>query len=395
MTLVGLAARNVLRNKFRAALTVAGVAVAIITFLLLRTVLSSWTAAADFAAKDRVVTRHKVTFVMTLPLTYVQGVRGLQGQVKNATWCNWFGGKDPKHDREFFASLACDTESMFTVYDDMLVAPDALERWKHDPQGAIVGDVIAKKLGWKVGDLVSLQTGIYPKKDDKSSDWQFRISGIYQAKSKAVDRSTFVFHWKYLNDGIEAGRQNQIGWIVSRVNDPSQAAAVGVAIDRVFDERDIQTLSQDERAFNASFLASISAVLTAINLISVVILIIMALVLGNTIAMGVRERTNEYGVLKALGFANSHIVMFIVVEALVIGVVGGLVGILIGYPFIEGGLGRFLEENMGSFFPYFRIDPRMTVLSMLLAILLAGAASVIPAIAAARLKTVDALKRIA
>lgn len=391
MTLVGLAARNVLRNKFRAALTVAGVAVAIISFLLLRTVLSAWTAAADFAAKDRVVTRHKVTFVMTLPLTYAQSVRNMQGQVKSATWCNWFGGKDPKHDREFFGTLACDTETAFTVYDDMVVPPDILDNWKHDPQGAIVGDIIAKKLGWKVGDKVTLLSGIYPRQ----GDWEFRISGIYQAKSKAVDRSTMIFHWKYLNDSVPAARQNQIGWIVSRVVDPSQAAAVGVAIDKVFDERDIQTLSQDERAFNASFLASISAVLTALNIISIVILVIMALVLGNTIAMGVRERTNEYGVLKALGFSNGHIVMFIVVEALVIGLVGGLVGLLIGYPFIENGLGRFLEENMGAFFPYFRIDPRMTVLAMFLAIALAGAASVVPAIAASRLKTVDALKRIA
>lgn len=391
MTLVGLAARNVLRNKFRALLTVAGVAVAIVTFLLLRTVLSAWTAAADYAAKDRVVTRHKVTFIMTLPLTYAQSVRQLPG-VKASTWCNWFGGKDPKHDKEFFGSLACDTETAFTVYDDMVVTPDILDQWKHDPQGVIVGDVIAKKMGWKPGDKIIIQSPIYPK---QGGDWEFRVTGIYQAKSKAVDRSSFIFHWKYLNDNLTGPRKDQIGWIVSRVNDPSQAAAMGVAIDKVFDEKEIQTLSQDERAFNASFLASISAVLTAINIISVVILVIMALILGNTIAMGVRERTNEYGVLKALGFTNNHVVMFIVVEAIVIGIAGGIIGLAIGYPFIEGGLGKFLEENMGAFFPYFKIDPRMSVLAMFLAVGLAAAASVIPAISAARLKTVDALKRIA
>jgi putative ABC transport system permease protein len=391
MTLVGLAARNVLRNKFRAVLTILGVAVSIITFLLLRTVVFAWTAAADYAAKDRVVTRHKVTFIMPLPLNYAQTVRNMQDQVKVSTFANWFGGKDPKHDKEFFATMAGDTETFFQVYDDMAVPPDVLERWKQDPQGAIVGDVIAKKMGWKIGDRVVLQSPIYPKQDD----WEFRITGTYDARSKSVDRSSFIFHWKYLNDGLPPDRQNEIGWIVSRVHDPSQAAAIGVAIDNIFEEREIQTLSQDERAFNASFLASISAVLTAIDIISIVILLIMALVLGNTIAMGVRERTNEYGVLKALGFSNGHVVMFIVVESLVIGVVGGLVGLAIGYPFIEQGLGRFLEENMGSFFPFFRIDPRMTVLAMVLAVLLAAAASIIPAISAARLRTVDALKRIA
>lgn len=391
MTLVGLAARNVLRNKFRAVLTICGVAVAILTFLLLRTVIFAWTVAADFAAKDRVVTRHKITFVMNLPFNYSAAVRGMQDKVKASTFANWFGGKDPKNENEFFATLAGDTDTFFTVYDDMSVAPDVLERWRGDPQGAIVGDVIAKKMGWKVGDRITLISPIYPKQ----GDWEFRVSGLYQAKSKAVDRSTFVFHWKYLNDSIPQNRQNEIGWVVSRVHNPSEAAAVGVAIDKMFEEREIQTLSQDERSFNASFLASISAVLTAIDIVSVVILAIMGLVLGNTIAMGVRERTNEYGVLKAIGFSNGHVVMFIVVEALVIGLAGGALGLLIGYPFIEQGVGRFLEENMGAFFPYFRVDPRTAAVAMGLALVLAGLASVIPALNASRLKAIDALKRLA
>ncbi len=391
MNLATLGARNVLRNKFRAALTILGVAVAILTFVLLRTFVFAWTAAADYAAKDRVVTRHKITFVMSLPYNYIHAVRNMTDTVRVSTFSNWFGGKDPKHDKEFFATLAGDTDTFFTVYDDMAVTPEVLAAWKADPQGAVVGDVIAKKLGWKVGDKVTLESPIYPKQ----GDWEFRIAGMYEAKSKAVDRSTFVFHWKYMNDGLPKNRQDEIGWIVSRVKDPSQAAAVGVAIDKVFDERETQTLSQDERSFNASFLASISAVLAAVDIISIVILLIMALVLGNTIAMGVRERTNEYGVLKALGFSNTHIVGFIITESLVIGVLGGLLGLALGYPFIEQGLGRFLEENMGTFFPYFRINPTTSVTAMFLAVGLAAVASIVPAIGASRLRTVDALKRLA
>lgn len=391
MTLVGLAARNVLRNKFRAVLTILGVAVSILTFMLLRTVVYAWTAGAEWAAKDRVVTRHKVTFVMTLPKRYIEDVRTRVPGVKVATFANWFGGKDPKHDKEFFGALAVDQATHFAVYDDMAVTPDVLEKWKADPQGAIVGDVLAKKMGWTVGSKVTLVSGIYPKQ----GDWEFHVVGIYEAKSKSVDRSTFVFRWDYLNDSLPEARKDQIGWIVARVTDPNRAAATGVDIDKMFDEKEIQTLSQDERAFNASFLASFSAVLTAIDLISVVILVIMGLVLGNTIAMGVRERTNEYGVLKALGFSNGHVMWFVVGEALVIGAAGGAVGLLISYPFIEKGLGRFLEENMGAMFPYFRINPATTALAVALAFGLAIVASVIPALQAGRLKTVDALKRVA
>lgn len=391
MTLVGLAARNVLRNKFRAVLTIVGVAVSILTFMLLRTVVYAWTAGAEWAAKDRVVTRHKVTFVMTLPKRYIDDVRTKVPGVKVATFANWFGGKDPKHDKEFFGALAVDPATHFTVYDDMSVTPDVLEKWKADPQGAIVGDVLAKKMGRTVGRKITLVSGIYPKQ----GDWEFHVVGTYDAKSKSVDRSTFIFRWDYLNDSLPEARKDQIGWIVARVTDPSRAAATGVEIDKMFDEKEIQTLSQDERAFNASFLASFSAVLTAIDLISIVILVIMGLVLGNTIAMGVRERTNEYGVLKALGFSNAHIVWFVMGEALVIGGAGGALGLLISYPFIEKGLGRFLEENMGAMFPYFRINPATTALAIGLAFGLAIVASVIPALQAGRLKTVDALKRLA
>src|ERR1039457_6217213 len=157
MTLTGLAVRNLARNKFRVILTVVGLAVAIMAFLLLRTVIWAWASGAEWAAKDRVVTRHKVTFVMTLPKRYVEQVRQAP-HVKSVTYANWFGGKDPKHDREFFGAFAADAATYFVVFDEAKVEPDQLETWKHDRQGAIVGDVLARKLGWKVGDKVILES---------------------------------------------------------------------------------------------------------------------------------------------------------------------------------------------------------------------------------------------
>jgi putative ABC transport system permease protein len=388
MTLAGLGVRNLARNRFRVMLTVLGVAIAIVAFLLLRTVVWAWASGADWAAKDRVVTRHKVTFVMTLPRRYVEDVREAP-HVKSVTWANWFGGKDPKHDREFFGALAVDAGSYFDVYDEMKVPPDQMETWKHDKQGAIVGDVLAKKLGWKVGDKIILQSGIYP------GDWQFTVDAIYQAASKSVDRSTFVFHWDYLNDTMPAERRDQVGWIVSRVDDPGHVADISAGFDKRFEDLDTPTLSQDERSFNASFLAMFSAILKAMNIISLVILVIMTLILGNTIAMGVRERTSEYGVLRAIGFLPSHVALWIVGESLVTGILGGLLGIALAYPFINFGVGRFVEENMGSFFPYFRLEPAAMAQAMLVAAALGIAGSVIPARNASRLNVVDAVRRVA
>ena len=388
MTLAGLGVRNLARNRFRVMLTVLGVAIAIVAFLLLRTVVWAWASGADWAAKDRVVTRHKVTFVMTLPRRYVEDVREAP-HVKAVTWANWFGGKDPKHDREFFGALAVDAASYFDVYDEMKVPPDQMETWKHDKQGAIVGDVLAKKLGWKVGDKIILQSGIYP------GDWQFTVDGIYLAASKSVDRSTFVFHWDYLNDTMPPERRDQVGWIVSRVDDPGHVADISAGFDKRFEDLDTPTLSQDERSFNASFLAMFSAILKAMNIISLVILVIMTLILGNTIAMGVRERTSEYGVLRAIGFLPSHVALWIVAESLVTGILGGLLGIALAFPFINFGVGRFVEENMGAFFPYFRLEPAAMAQAMLVAAALGIAGSVIPARSASRLNVVDAVRRVA
>jgi len=392
VTLFGLAARNLTRNKARTALTVLGVAVAVVTFVFLRTIVSAWTVAADFAAKDRIVTRHKITFIMTLPKRYVDDVRAAEG-VRRATFASWFGGRDPAHETEFFGTFGVDTDSYFDVYDEMVVPAEQFEAWKQDRAGAIVGDVLAQKLGWKVGDRVTLESGIFPAPPGQT--WTFTIDGIYTATAKSVDRSTFHFHWAYLNDALPERARDQVGWIVSRIEDPSRSADRSRALDDLFDPRDVQTLSQDERSFNASFLAGISAVLRAIDIVSLAILAVMGLVLGNTIAMGVRERTSEYGVLRAIGFLPGAIAGFIVAEAVLLGVVGGALGLAVAYPFVEGGVGRWLEENMGSMFPYFRVMTSDALMALAAVVALAAASSLVPALGAARLRVTEALRRVA
>ncbi|MBI4508009.1 MAG: ABC transporter permease [Deltaproteobacteria bacterium] len=380
-----LATNNLRRNKFRNVLTVLGVAIAIMAFVLLRTVIKEWYAAAEVAAKDRVVTRNKVTFVVLLPKRYVEDIRGVSG-VKAATFANWFGAKDPKRPQDFFFNAAVDN-SYFDVYDEVAIAPEVKERWMADRQGALVGDQLLKKMGWKVGDTVTLEGSIY------RGDWKFRISGIYTATRKTVDRSSFLFHWDYLNESLEDRMKDKIGWVVTRVSDPSQVAAVSSTIDKLFDERDIQTLSMGERAFQLSFMGMISAVLKAVDIITVAILLIMMLILGNTIAMGVRERTSEHGVMKAIGFLPKHVALTVIGEALAIGVLGGGLGIGLAIPILNG-VGQVLSENMPQFFPYFSVAPDTAAMAFGMATFLALVASLIPAYQASRLKAVDALRKV-
>jgi putative ABC transport system permease protein len=383
-----VAVRNLGRNKLRTVLTIGAVMVAIVTFVLLRTVLSSWTAAADHAAKDRVGTRHKVSFIMPMPRRYVQDVRDIPG-VQSAALANWFGAKLPGREQEFFATIAVEPKDFLEVYDEIVVPEEQQQAWFQTKTGAIVGDSLAKRFGWKIGDRVTLAGSIYP------GDWEFEIAGIYTAARRSVDRTTLYFHYDYMNDDPRTPQamHDQAGWIVSRIDDPSKSAQIARAIDARFEERDIQTLSMSERAMNASFIGMISAVLEALDVVSLVILAIMALILGNTVAMGVRERTHEYGVLRAIGFLPKHLVLFVLSEAVVVSTLGGVCGILVSYPFVEKGVGLYLEENMGGFFPFFRIDSQTAIAALLLAAVLGALAAALPAYNASKLKVVDALRR--
>jgi putative ABC transport system permease protein len=389
VTLTGIAVKNVGRNLFRAMLTVVGVAVAMLAFVLLRTVLSAWTMGAEAAAQDRVATRHKVTFVMPLPKRYVEDVRQIDG-VKAAAHFNWFGGRLAGKPDVFFANMATDPKTFFEVYDEIVVPPEQKAAWINNRQGALIGSQLARQMGWKVGDKVTLVGTIFP------GNWEFVIDGIYTAKRRSIDQSTFWFQHKYITESpqVMPEMRDQIGWIVSKVASASEAARVSKTIDAMFDTRDIQTLSMSERAMNASFLGMLSTLLTAIDYVSLVIVVIMMLILGNTIAMSVRERTHEYGVLRAIGFRPKHIAGLVLGEAAAIGLAGGLLGVAIGYPLINNLVGRFMEDNFSSFFPYFRLVERDAVIALCVAVAVAAIAAFLPAFQASRLNVIDALRRV-
>jgi putative ABC transport system permease protein len=259
MNVASLALLNLRRNRVRFFLTVLGVGIAVLTFNLLRAVVESWLAATQAAAVDRLVTRHKVTFTMTLPKRYIDEVRRISG-VTHATFANWYGAKLPQDEGTFFATLAVDSESFFQVYDEMVVPPEQLAAWQKDRRGVIVGDALAKKFNWKVGDRLVLVGSFIP------GEWEFFVRGIYHATRKSVDRFTLLLHWRYLNEQAPVAFREQIGWIVSRIDQPERTATLGRQIDRHFDSREIQTLSQSERAFNLSFLGMFSAIITVSQL---------------------------------------------------------------------------------------------------------------------------------
>jgi len=387
VSLTRLAVKNVLHDKLRALLTVLGVAVAVLAFILLRTTLGAWRTAGEQSAKDRLATRNAVAFTLTMPVRYVEQVRKLPG-VAACSWVRAFIGTNPKREQVRFSSYAVDAATILDVYTDVVLPPEQRAAWLADRQGAIVGDLLASRMGWRLGDRVVLVSQLF------KGDWEFTIRGIYHGAARTTPLARFLFHWQYLNAAQPPERQEQASMILSLIREESRSAEIGAAIDALFGGEEVQTVTTSERALTLSAMSMVSAVLRALDVVSVVILGIMLLILGNTIALGVQERINQYGTLRALGFRPRQLRRTILTESVAISLAGGLLGIALSYPLVQQGLGTLLEKNAGEFFPHFRIAPATAAAAVGLVVLLGLLAGALPARIAARLRVVDTLRRV-
>jgi putative ABC transport system permease protein len=224
MAFVLLIIKSAFRNRLRAVLTSVGVAIAIIAFLFLRTFIAAWYAGVDAAGADRMIVRNKTSIIFELPLSYAAKVQNVPG-VSAVSYENWFGGyyKDPK---QFFAKFGMEDHAL-DLYPEAIVAPDQMQAYKEDKQGAIIGKLLAEKYGWKIGDRITITGDIYP------GNWDFNVRAIYSSSSKTFDQQTMFFHWTYLNDSVSEKRKDKVGIILFKVADagasPSPACWRGSA----------------------------------------------------------------------------------------------------------------------------------------------------------------------
>ncbi len=383
MKLVKLIFKNALRHKLRASLTIVGIAIAVMSFGLLRTVVTAWNAGVASSAADRLITRQSVSFIFPLPYAYRDQIGKVPGVAK-VTWFNWFGGVY-KDKTQFFARMACDPETLFDVYPEFVMDAEQLAVFKKERNSCIIGSGLAQTYNLKVGDAMEMDGDIYPGK------WQFVVRGIYKPRDKATDVTQMFFHWQYLDERIrrdDPSRAGNMGWFAVKVNDPTQSASVSEQIDALFKNSRAETKTETERAFQQGFVAASGAVLTAINVMSFVIIGIIMLVLGNTMIMSARERTREYAVLKTLGFSGGHLIMFIAGESLVISFLGAVIGLALLVPMVS----NFEQVMPKGFFPVFYIEPSTWVIAAAAAMLVGVAAAIVPIQRALRTRIVDGLR---
>jgi putative ABC transport system permease protein len=375
--------KNALRHKLRTSLTVLGMAIAVMAFGVLRTVVDMYYEGLEATAANRLITRQSVSFIFPLPYSYRDKITKIPG-VETVSFANWFGGTY-KDKNNFFARMGVDPETIFDVYPEYLISVKELATFKQERNSCVIGSTIAKQYGFKIGDIIPLDGDIYPGK------WEFVVRGIYKPRDKSTDGTQMFFHWSAIDERMKVdmpGRAGQVGWYVVKIKDPSQAAVISEQIDAPFKNSSNSTKTETERAFTQGFISGFSSLLNAMNAVSYIIIGIIMLVLGNTMIMSARERTNEYAILKTLGFSGGHLFGLIFGESLFISALGAGAGVLLTYPIVAG-----IEAVVPKgFFPYFFITSSTLIIAASAALLIGVAASIFPIQRALRTKIVDGLR---
>jgi len=307
--------KNVLRNKLRTLLTMSSLVVSVFLIISLATILTEFDRGANETSPLRLVSRHAVSLGFVIPMAHLQKIKTVPG-VKEAMPFNWFGGIY-KDERNFFANFAVDPRKMRDIIPEIKMSDADWQAFINDRQGAIVGAKLVKLYGFTPGQRVTLKSPIY------NQSVEFIIRGVYTGS----DEKTLYFHQDYINELLPDWAKDQASTFSILANSAEDVPRVGQAIDSLFANSDAPTKTESEREFALSFQTMMGGVKQFLYGIMAAITFSLLLVMGNTMAMTVRERTKEVGTLKAIGFQRGTITALFLGEALTLACIGAAIGV--------------------------------------------------------------------
>ena len=361
--------RNTIRHPLRAGLTILGMAVAVLAFCLLRTVVAAWYAGVDASSPVRLVTRNSVSLMFPLPLSHLPKIQAVPDIVRVA-YAYWFEGVyiDKRH---FFPQFAASLPSYLDAYPEYLIPEDQKLALVQDRRGAAAGRRLAARYGWRVGDAIVLKGTYFP------GEYRLVLRAIYTGRDPTADETLLFFHWDYLNETLKKlapDMADKVGWFLVQVARPELSAPVSGKIDA---------------AFNLSFVEMTSAILLAIQAVSWLVIGVILGVLANTMAMNARERLGEYASLKTMGFKPYHLVGLIMGESLLLALVGGLLGLALSFPAVN-----FFPPEVTQYFPAMVVTRTTAALGLTVSLAVGLLAGIIPAWQASRVQIAAALRKV-
>ena len=383
MKFLHLILANLSRKKLRTILTVGSFAVALFLFAFLAVVKGAFGRGADIAGADRLVIINRISIIQPLPLSYRDQILRIPG-VKSITHNNWFGGVY-QDEKNFFPQFVIDPENQRQVMSELVVPDDQWQKFVADRQGAIVGARTAQRFGWKIGDRIPIKNVSY----GTSGTWEFNLDGIYHSEHAGGDETQFWFQWDYFEERVPERFKGNTGWYVLRLNNPDDAPRVAKAIDDTFTNSSYETKTETESAFAAGWVKQFGNIELLILTIGSVVFFTLLLITGNTMAIAVRERVGELAVLKAIGFSDFSILVLVLAEALLIALVGGILGLgvaMLAVPVLGNALNGLLPELV--------LSPAILSLGLATALLIGAAGGILPGVGAMRMRVVNALRRV-
>lgn len=316
-----------MRRKTRTLFTVLSVLAAFLLFGLLDTVRSAFgNVSGSVAGADRLVTVSRISFTLALPMSLYSRIEAVPG-VAGVSYTSWFGGQY-QDGRVFFPNQAV-ADNYFDLHPEWQLAADQRRAFRETRTGAVVGENLARRMGWKLGDKIPLQATIYPQKGG-SNTWTFDLVGIYRVSNpdaRGAENALF-FNYEYFDEARQFGT-GQVGTYVVKLSDPRQADQVAQAIDALSAGSDHETKSETEQAFTAALVSQFADIGLIVGSIMAAVFFTLVLLTGNTMAQAVRERIPELAVLKTIGFSRRSVLALVLAEAVLLLLIGAVIGLLL------------------------------------------------------------------
>ncbi|MEY2867518.1 MAG: hypothetical protein RIQ43_1544 [Pseudomonadota bacterium] len=369
-----------MRKKTRTAFTLLSLSAAFLLIGLLQAVNSVLSGGADFLGANRLITQAKISFTQPLPMRLLPQIEAIPG-VEHVGHSQFFGGvyQDPKN---FFPQFAVNPQRLRDTYPEWKMDEDAWRTFISTQDGAIAGKVLADKYGWKVGDIIPLNSFIWTQSDG-SRVWQWRLVGIFEGRDQEwTDRANLMYlNYGQFDEGRSERARGLAGVFVVRVKNPMDSERIAAEIDRKFENSSEETKTQSEQEFQLGFLKQLGDIGFIVNAISGAVFFTILILTGYTMSQAVRERIPELAVLKCLGFTDRTILSLVLAESFLLCFIGALIGLL---------LASAVTGLLPPEYPI-KADARVWLFALATTIFLALVVGLPPALRAMHLKIVDAL----
>ncbi|MBM3776600.1 MAG: FtsX-like permease family protein [Acidobacteria bacterium] len=373
--------KNSWRNRRRTTLTVLSVGGSMCLLGVLLAVYNAlYFRSADPYEAQRLVTRNRVSLVFPMPEFYREKIQRLPG-VRQVVIQNWYGGvyKDRRDPKNMFARFATEPERLFEVFGEYRIPEEQRQAFLRERTACVVGMDLVRKHGFKIGDRITLQGDIYP------GTLELNVRGIYDTGRNS---EVLYFHRKYLEEGLPAGRKGDAGIFTILARSTDDVPRIARMVDEEFRNATVQTRTETEQAFALSFVSFLGNVKVFLLSICAAVTFTIVLVSANTMAMSVRERVREIGVLRTLGFTPGTVLGIILGESAAIALAGGALGCALA----AGALS--IVRRMPAFLDWTLVGlaPPVIAACLLVALAIGLLSSFVPAWGASRTPIVEALR---